>query len=330
MKKRSTILFLVIFLFGISACTTATPTATVQNPTQVTLALGYLHNIQFAPFYLAAEKGYFRDAGIDIQFEPIFEDQSLAQIGVNGIQFGMSSADQVLLGRAQNLPLVYVAVQYQEIPIAVVARDSLNLRTPADLKGQSIGIPGLFGASYLGLRAILQAGSVSEEEITLNTIGFTQLDAFLNGETDVVVVYANNELLRIEAAGESVTVFRVGDYLQLVGNGLITNEQTIQEHPELVQGMVNAMIRGMADTIANPEEAFASAVKYVPELETADSAEIAIQKQVLAASIKLMQAEQLGASNNQAWENTAQVMINMGLFSERPDISQAYTNEYLP
>ena len=83
----------------------------------------------------------------------------------------------------------------------------------------------------------------------------------------------------------------VSDYLQLASNGLITNEATLAENPELVQRMVDATLQGIADTIANPAEAYQISLEYVEALATADAA---VQQQVLATSITFWQAESAG------------------------------------
>jgi NitT/TauT family transport system substrate-binding protein len=306
------------------------PTPTAAPLTPITFALGYLHDVQFAPLYVAADKGYFREEGIEIELAPIFEGESILQIGANELQFGSASAEQVLLARTQEVPIVYVAAWYQRFPIAVVARESLGLESPADLAGHTIAISDRNGSSYLGLRSLLQAGMLNEGEINIREIGFTQLEAFTSGQEDIVVVYRNNEVVRLQAMGEEVTVFGVDETNLLAGNGLITNERTIEERPELVRGMVRAFLRGLEDTIANPDEAFEISKKYVESLANANDTEQAIQRQVLAASIELWQTEEPGVSDEEAWQHSLELLIDMGLLSTQPSLSEAYTNEFLP
>jgi NitT/TauT family transport system substrate-binding protein len=110
---------------------------------------------------------------------------------------------------------------------------------------------------------------------------------------------------------------------------LITNETTIAQNPGLVQRMVQATLRGIADTIADPEQAYEISKKYVETLAQADEA---VQKQVLAASIELWQADSVtvGATDARAWENMQQVLLEMGLLSASLDVSQAFTNQFIP
>jgi NitT/TauT family transport system substrate-binding protein len=320
----------LICLCLLVACTGgAEPTPTAAPLTQVTYALGYLHDVQFAPLYVAADKGYFREEGIEIELVPMFEGESILKIGSNELQFGTASADQVLLARTQEIPLVYVAAWYQRFPIAVVARESLGLQSAADLEGRTVALSDRSGASYLALRALLQDGMLSEGDIGIREIGFTQLDAFASGHEDIVVVYRNNEVVRLQAMGEELTIFEVDRTNLLASNGMITNETTIAERPELVRGMVRAFLRGLQDTMDNPDEAFEISKKYVESLANADETEQAIQRQVLDASIELWRTEEPGIAQEEAWQHSLELLIAMGLLSTQPDLSAAYTNEFV-
>ena len=79
------------------------------------------------------------------------------------VQFGMASGDSMLLARAQGLPVVTVATNNQRFPTVFFSKADANIKTPADLKGKSVGIPGHFGASYIGLLALLYANQMQGE-----------------------------------------------------------------------------------------------------------------------------------------------------------------------
>lgn len=328
---RRFLIAMVTLALGLSACGGATavpPTAAVLTPIQY--AMGYIPDVQFAPFYVAKDKGYFAAEGLDVSFETLFENDSAPLIGANTLQFGTVSAEQVLQARAQGLPLVYVAAWYQKFPVAIVARDSLGLATPADLKGQRIGLPGLYGASYIGLRALLKQAGIAESEVTLDAIGFNQVALFAAGEADIVVGYANNEPVQLAASGNAITTFEIADYVHMAANGMVTNEQTIRDHPELVRGMVRALLRGLADTITNPDEALEISKNYVEPLTLADAAMLATQRQVLAASIEMWKADRLGYADPAGWEATHAILLDMGLLTAPLDLKQSFTNEFVP
>jgi NitT/TauT family transport system substrate-binding protein len=311
-------------LFFLSACGSKAATG---GPTVVRLPLGYIPNVQFAPLYVADQRGYFRDAGIKIDFDYSMETDITALVGANQVQFGVVSGDQVLPARAQGLPVVFVAAWYQQYPVSVVSKSGLDLRTPQDLRGRTIGLPGLYGANYIGLRALLHAAGLGESDVKLDSIGYTQVEALATDRDQVVSVYTANEPVQLRAQGYSLDEIRVSDYVQLASNGLITNEKTIADQPALVRAMVKAFLHGLADTIADPAAAYTISEAYVPNLAQADQA---VQMQVLTTTIAEWQADRLGYSDPKAWENMQSVLMDMGWLNKAQDLSRAYTNQFVP
>jgi NitT/TauT family transport system substrate-binding protein len=298
------------------------------QPTLVTvrLPMGYIPSVQFAPFYVAVDKGYFQAEGIKIDFDYSYETDAVKLVGANNLQFAIVSGEQVLLARAQGLPITYVMAWWQNYPVAVASKVSSNITKPADLAGKKIGIPILAGASYIGLRALLEAGGVKESDVTLDTIGYNQVEALTAGQEEAVVVYVNNEPIQLKARGVDVNVMRVSDYVQLASNGLISNETTIANNPGLVRGMIQAISHGISDTLANPDEAFEISKKYVEGLDKVDPN---IQKEILATSIEFWKTDQIGRSNPEAWTNMDKLLTDMGLLTKPVDLSKAYTNEFI-
>lgn len=294
---------------------------------KIKLPMGYIPNIQYAPFYVAVDKGYFAEEGIEIEFDYSFETDGMKLTGAGEIPFTVASGEQVLLARSQDLPVVYTFAWYQQFPISVIAAPELNINEPADLRGKKIGLPGLFGANYIGLEALLFAGGVDPSEVTMDAIGFNQVEAYASGNSDIVVGYAANEPIVLTAQGFALTEMRVADYVQLTANGIVTNEETIANEPELVRGMARALARGMEDAIANPEEAYEITGKFVENLADQDKD---VQMQVLKVSSEFWMGERLGFSEPQAWENMNDLLFKMGLIPELVDLSKAFTNEFVP
>jgi NitT/TauT family transport system substrate-binding protein len=294
--------------------------------TKIRLPVGYIPNVQFAPLYVAVDKGYFSDAGLDIEFDYSFETDGVALVGANELQFAVVSGEQVLLARAQGLPVVYVMAWWKDYPVGVASKKGMGILTPADLVGKKIGLPGLYGANYVGLRALLSAGGLKEEDVTLDSIGYNQIEALVLDKDEAVVIYANNEPIQLRHQGYQVDLIRVADYVQLASNGLITNEATATDDPDLVRRMVRSLVRGVAYTLANPEEAFEICRKFVEGL---DSSNQVIQMEVLEASLEFWKAKQIGYSQPEAWENMQKVLLDMGMLPKPLDLSKAYTNEFL-
>lgn len=334
--------FLLLILLGtlVTACAAPasgqTPTAVITGTStglagealvHIKLPVGYIPNIQFAPLYVAIEKGYFREAGIEIEFDYSLETDAVALVGANQLQFAVVSGEQVLLARGQGLPIVYVAAWYQKYPVAVVSKVAQNIVTPTDLKGKKIGLPGLYGANYIGLEALLFSAGMSDKDVTLDSIGFNQVEALAADQEQAVSVYAANEPVQLRAQGYKLNEILVADHVQLASNGLITNEKTIAENPDLVRRMVKALLQGLADTISNPDAAYEISKAYIPNLTEADQT---VQKEVLARSIDLWKADRLGFSDPQAWQNMQDTLLKMKLLQNPLDLTKAFTNEFVP
>jgi NitT/TauT family transport system substrate-binding protein len=321
MKK---LIFTTILVILLATACGPRPTPSL---TPVRLALGYIPNIQFAPLYVADSRGYFSEAGIKVEFAYMDENQAASLVGSDNLQFAVVSGEQVLLARAQGLPIEYVAAWYQQYPVSVVALASQKINSPSDLRGKTIGLPGLYGANYIGLRALLHAGGLTEADVKLDSIGYTQVAALATGRDQAVSVYTANEPVQLRAEGYSLTELKVADYVHLTGNGLITNEKTAAGNPALVRSMVAALLHGIADTIDDPEAAYESSLSYVETLAKADTT---VQKQVLATTIELWKTDRPGYSDPQAWDNMQSLLLEMDLLTQPLDLTKAFSNDFLP
>jgi NitT/TauT family transport system substrate-binding protein len=321
MIKRIILGFLLLALAACAHATAGTPALRA-----IRLPMGYIPNVQFAPFYVALEKGYFKEAGIDIAFDYKFETDGVALVGAGQIPFSIVSGEQVLLARAQGLPVVYAMAWWHGYPVAVAALESSGIRTIQDLKGKKVGIPILAGASYVGFRALLNSAGMSEQDVTLNVTGYNQVEALIAGTVDAAVIYANNEPVQLQARGYKVTVIRVADFVNLASNGLLTNESTIKNDPALVRAMIKAILRGVDDAVADPNGAYETCRKYIDGLAENDP----VQREVLAQTISFWKTDKPGWSDPAAWQNMDATLRSMGLLTKPLDLTKSFTNDFLP
>jgi NitT/TauT family transport system substrate-binding protein len=331
LKPKMRFLSSVACLVGLlTACAGAATPQAPASLTAVRLPMGYIPNVQYAPFYVADSKGFFKENDLEITFDYSPETDGVALVGAGELQFSVVSGEQVLLARAQNLPVVTFFAWWRNYPVAVASLKSQNILKPEDLKGKKIGLPGLYGANYIGLQALLAAGGLTEKDVQLESLGFNQVEALVSGRVDAVSIYANNEPIQLKLKGYEVDVVRVADYVQLASNGLLTNEKTIAEQPELVKRMARAVAAGVNYTLANPDEAFMLCTQYVEGLRSSDQT---AQKEIFLASMEFWKptaGQRMGESDPLAWENMQQVLLNMGLLKQPLDLQQAFTNAFIP
>jgi NitT/TauT family transport system substrate-binding protein len=340
-------LLAILLVFTLSACTAAAPgtdqaaapatvsdrvggdATTVAGKDTVELGVGFVPSVQFAPFYVGLDKGFFADEGINLELAYGFENDYLKLVGVGELPFMIGSGDQVVLGRAQGLPVRYVANWYTKFPVVVIAKPAAGIEEPADLRGKRIGIPGPFGASYVALRGVLEAGGLTEQDVQLESIGFTQAAALSEDQVDAAVDYAANGPVVLALQGITTTQIALDPYLTVPANGLVTNEETITENPDLVMRMVRAMQRSIAYTVANPDEAFELSLKSIPE---AGGENTATNRAIFDASMPYWTPQpgaQPGATTEAAWQAAALFMQRIGLVDMLVPAADLFTNEFV-
>ncbi len=307
---------------------TTTPEEAALRP--ISLGVGFIPSVQFAPFYVGIEKGFYADEGLDVSLDYGLENDYLKLVGTNDSQFMVGSGDQVILGRGQGLPVRYFMNWYSQYPVVLFAQPEAGIAEPADLAGKTIGLPGPFGATYVAFRGLLEAAGLSEADVTLASIGFTQAAAVSEGTVDGALDYAVNGPVVLDLAGIDTMQIGLDGYLTMPANGLVTNEVTLNEEPELVAAMVRATLQAIAYTLANPDEAFEIALQFVPEAggenETANRA-------VFDASLAFWTpaaGQQPGATALADWQAAAEFMQRIGLVDTLVPAEELFTNEYLP
>ncbi len=324
--KRILISFALLAPIVLAACASGSGPGPTPQPTEIRLPMGFVANVQFAPWYVALEKGYFADESIELTFDYGWETDGVRLVGSGELPFAIASGDQVILARSQGLPVTTITNWFRRFPVSIVALAESGIEQPSDLAGRRVGIPETFGASYIGWRALAAQHGLGEGDVQLEVIGYTQLANLIEGRIDAAVVYANNEPVQLEQMGHQFVEFLVAEDVALVSNGIIANETILEEKPELVRAFIRAFLRGVRDTLDDPEMAFDICMNYVEGLE--DNVEI--QRAVLNATIPYWAAERLGESEQEAWKNTVAVMESTALLQQPPELDEMFTNAFLP
>ncbi|MGD2164032.1 MAG: ABC transporter substrate-binding protein [Anaerolineae bacterium] len=325
---RRFFLILVLTTMALTSCGNPLKSTPKPEPTRVRLPMGFVANVQFAPWYVAVERGYFAEEGIELEFDyGDYDTKGVQLVAAGWTPFAVASGDQVLKARAQGMPVVTFVNWWQRFPVAVVALKESGIQTPAGLEGRTVGIPETFGAaSYIGWKALASATDLDEENVDLEVIGYAALENLTVGRVEAAVVYANNEPVQLNERGYETNLIPVADYAPLVSNGIIASEQVLKDRPDLVRAFARAFLRGLEDTVTDPDSAFEICKEYVEGLEENEE----VQRAVLDASLEYWGGEELGRSNAEAWRNTVDVMESADLLEGTVDSEQAFTNAYLP
>ena len=319
----SSLFVLLALLLG--ACGASTSPSSTGQPSlaKVSIGLGYIPDIQFAPFYVAQSKGYYKAAGLDVTFHHGIVPDLIGSMVLGHDTFVFAGGDEELVARSKNLQVVDVATIFQRYPVSLIVPADSPIKTLADLKGHTIGVPGPFGSTYTGLLALLYQAHLSLSDVKVQSIGFTQVAALFGHKVDAVMGYSNNEPLQLKAQGFAVRTFDVSNYQPLVSNGIVTTVGTLHNQPQLVQNFVQATIKGLKDVIADPSGAVQISKSFVPNLDPTKA------MTVLQATIPIWQGNSkvaLGYNDSATWQSMEQFLVAQKIIPPVQDLSQAYTN----
>ena len=295
---------------------------------KIVLAMGYIPNVQFAPFYVAAARGYYTAAHLSVTFNYGFAPDLLRQVGVGTFSFANADSDAVVAARAASVPVRYIAAQYQRFPIVVFSLASSHITTAAGLRGKTIGVPGLYGSAYIGLLHLLAQGGLSAKDVRIVAIGYTQPQSIARKQVQAAVGYAMNEPVVLRTQGYQVNVLPLPDAASLVGAGLITSDNVIAHSPDLARRFVQASLAGLRDTLNDPKAAFAIARTQMPPLRPTD---VRLQFAVLQAALPYwhVAGRPLGYSSPAAWANLVGTMRHEGQLSHPVALASLYTNSFV-
>jgi NitT/TauT family transport system substrate-binding protein len=292
----------------------------------VTVRLKWFNQAQFAGFYVAQEKGYYRAAGLAVNIQPGGPDFPAVQMLTGGNeQFGVTGADQILIARSKGVPVVALGVIYRRNPFVLFSLAKSGIKTPADFIGKKVGLK-IGGNEELIYRAILAKAKVDKSKLTEIPVKF-DITPLLAGTIDVWPGYLINEVLTAKEKGFDVNIIDPSDYgIDLYADTLFTTEAMIKEKPDAVRHFVAATLQGWESAIAAPEEAAKITLKYGDKL-TYDH-ELAMMK----ASVPLLQPDNkpVGFMDVAGWRSTQKLLVGAGFQKEPVDLAKAFTAEFMP
>jgi NitT/TauT family transport system substrate-binding protein len=324
------------FLLALSALTTAVACAGFSAPahsaelTKASLRLKWLPQTQFAGFYVAQAKGYYKDEGIDLTINPGGPNLLTENLVAAGTDtFGLSGGtDSVFAARDKNLPIISIGVAHQLTPFVFVARKDGPIKTLEDFKGKNI-TAWFTGANYVLLGMLANKG-ITPDQIKLQPQQVS-VTPFVDGSVDVITATWYNELNTIKnrMGADKLRLFVAEDYgISFPRDTLIVSEKTAREKPKLVEAFLRATLRGWKDAIKDPKGAVDTVMKIAPTLERAH------QEAMLTEVIRLMKAGDaekngLFAIDPKAVVKAHDFLLKYKVISKPVDLNTAFNASFL-
>ncbi|HEV8403184.1 MAG TPA: ABC transporter substrate-binding protein [Candidatus Limnocylindrales bacterium] len=301
-------------------------------PTKLVVGLGYIPSVQFAQFYLAEQRGYYTEAGLDIEFQSKSDDNLIPLVGQGAIDIGIGDGTSVIPAASNGNPIEYIATIYGKFPNIVFAKASSGIKTAADLKGKKIGVPGRYGSGWIMLQALLSSAGLTPDDVEIVEYpDYTQEIAVEQGAVDAATGYANNEPVQLQLHGGTPVVLTIDDITPLPGPGLVAANKTIDAKHDAIAGFVAATLHAMADIKADPTVGLDAAIQAVPELASARDAQAAILAATIATwSGPVQDGRGLGAIDRDGWTSSIAYLGKLGLVKNPVTTDQLVREDLLP
>jgi NitT/TauT family transport system substrate-binding protein len=272
-------------------------------PVALKVGLGYIPSVQFAPFYLAEQRGFYSQAGLSVTFENKIDPDLVTLVGSGAIDVGVADGTSVIPAVSQGIPIRYVATIYGTYPSIVFAKATAGITEAADLAGKKIGIPGKYGSSWVMLQALLGSVSLTPDDVTIVEYpDFGQGAAVQQGAVDAATGFANNEPVQLERNGEQAAVLHVDRIVPLPGPGLIAGTTTLGEKEAAIRAFIAQTLRAMELIAAEPKAGLDAALAAVPELAGDRDNQAAILDATIATWRDPTGSTRFGSIDRAAWE----------------------------
>lgn len=311
--------------------------ATAQAQEKFTVQMKWVPQAQFAGYYVAAAKGYYKAEGLDVTIDP----GNGSVDGINRVASGsynLAMADMNSLIRFRdnpaNPPIKAVLMLMNAPAFAVTSLKKSGILKPKDLEGRLVGAPAADGA-YANWAAFIKAAGIDGSKVRIENVGFPVREPMLmQGKVDAIVGFGYSAWVALQSNGykpEDISIMYMRDYgLELFGNALLANPQYLKDNPEAVRKFVRASIKGFMDVAANPADAVASVLKRNPvTTEAAEKMRLGLfmNDNFLTAEVKTHGVGHV----DPARLNRSIVQIGESFkFTSTPKVDDLYTDAFLP
>jgi NitT/TauT family transport system substrate-binding protein len=304
--------------------------ALAQAPEKLTVRFTWKLKGEYAPLFVALDKGYYKAEGLDVDLAEGSGAQTVLKLLASGNEkFGYGPAVSAAQAVSQGLPVKVVALYQTKAPMGVISFPDVALKTPKDLEGKrlAISVGETFG-DMLG--PFTRINNVDIEKIQrIQMDASARTSQFLTRKIDVMSVYLSNEWPQIEKrANVKFNVLRISDFgLNLLGASIIVGNAFAEQNPEAVKKLLRATAKGYRDAIANPKEAAKAMAKYmkVPE----DPEVLDRQVEATVVSTNAPQGKPVGWQDGADWQANLTLLKETGGISELKPLGTYFTNDYL-
>jgi NitT/TauT family transport system substrate-binding protein len=313
--------FRLIVLLGLVQCLVLVsgcgpqPTSTPVPLEPVSLQLQWVTQAQFAGYYVALDKGWYHEEGIDLTIRPGGPDLVPVDLVSSGTyDFGTGLLADLVVAVQQGKPVISLAQIQQTNGLLLIAHRASGIEQPQDFAGHSVGV--WLGAWEAQFNALVAKEGLSPQDFTLVSQGFS-MDPFLNGGLDVASAMIYNEYYVVLESGvkpEDLNIIDYADYgLDFPGDVLFTSRQLLEQNPDLCTRMLRASLRGWQYAVEHPEEAADIVLKYDQSGVQTRQHQLSMMNEI--AKLVVLPVRPLGFTDRDDVRRTIDTLLSYGILS---------------
>ncbi|KUJ75564.1 ABC transporter substrate-binding protein [Thiomicrospira sp. XS5] len=290
-----------------------------------------------AAYLVALEKGYYKDAGLDVTIDSGKGSlDAIPKVASGTYQFGFADINSLIKFKDQNpnSELKGILMVYDKPPFAIIGSKQTGVAKPKDLEGKTLGAPAPDGA-YAQWKAFTDVTGINPSEVNIDNVSFAVRESMLvQKRVDAITGYSFSSFLNLRKIGlpaEDINVMLMADYgLKLYGNTILVNPEFAKQNPELVKGFVKATIKGWQYAVAHPEESIQYVIernKIAKKAVETQRLQMCIDDHVVTDNVK---ANGFGGVDS---ARMAEAIDQVGLtydFKNKPTPEAVFTEEFLP
>jgi NitT/TauT family transport system substrate-binding protein len=317
--RCSLVLFAVLLIFGGVAA---------QDSEPVVVQLNWLHDSSFAGFYMAMDEGYYAENGLDVELRLVFDEDGnfidvIDEVVSGRAQFGIVDTATMLQARAEGIPIVAVAANFQRNPLAFVSLAESDILTPDDLVGKTVQVSEY---NVFMLEALLDTYDIDPSEVNIVDRLDYSTYPLTSGDADVQDGWVTNEIAILTVQGVEFNAIYPFEYgIDMYPDVIFTSEEMVAEHPEIIQEFLESTLRGIQTAVDDTEAVVEHIITRDENLIPEELAE------ALTRAVPLFSPANNppGMMEAEAWELAHEILLDTGILEDEIDIDAAYTLQFL-
>jgi NitT/TauT family transport system substrate-binding protein len=324
-------------LVALLAAALVSGSAFAQKETAVRFALDWRFEGPAAPYFVAIDKGYYKAEGLAVSIDPgAGSVEGINRVASGAYEMGFADINSLVKYRdnPRNLAVKAVMMVYDTPAFSIVTLKKNGISKPKDLEGKVLGAPAPDGA-YAQWPIFVRANGIDASKVKIENIGFPVREPMLaQGRVDAITGFWFSSFMNLRAnnvPAEEIVVLHMRDYgVDLYGNVLIANPDFMRFSPKAVAGFVRATIRGIQETLRDPDSAIDSLMKRNPiakrEVEL-ERLKLSLQKNFVTPDVR---RNGLGAVDMKRLERSIDQIGLTFSYTNKPRAADIFTAQYLP